>query len=89
MLPTSNVAAPNHSAVSRKTAVAYVRVSTSLQAEEGLSLDAQRATITAYCNAHDLRLLRIYADVESGAKSDKRGLEEALAVRAEVFVKLP
>lgn len=86
MLPTSNVAAPNRSAVSPKTAVGYVRVSTSMQAEEGLSLDAQRATITAYCNAHDLRLLRIYADVESGAKSDRRGLEEALAARAEVFV---
>lgn len=86
MLPTSNVAAPNRSAVSRKTAVGYVRVSTSMQAEAGLSPDAQRATVTAYCDAHDLRPLRIYADVESGATSDRRGLEGALAAPAEVFV---
>ena len=59
-----------------------------MQAEDGLSLDAQRAAITAYCTAHEYRLLRIYTDVESGAKCDRRGLEEALAARADVFVVL-
>lgn len=93
MITSSKVTVPNRSTdcpsgTARKTAVGYVRVSTSMQAEDGLSLDAQRATITAYCTAHDLRLLRIYADVESGAKADRRGLEEALAVRADVFVVL-
>ena len=88
MMPTSNVLVPNRSAEFRKSAVGSVRVSTSMQAEDGLSLDAQRAAITAYCNAHELRLLRIYTDVESGAKSDRRGLENALAVRADVFVVL-
>src|ERR1700736_4982536 len=78
----------NRSHEKRRTAVGYVRVSTSMQAEDGLSLDAQRAAITAYCNAHDYRLLRIYTDVESGAKSDRRGLEDALAARADVFVVL-
>ncbi len=78
----------NRSQDKRRTAVGYVRVSTSMQSEDGLSLDAQRAAIAAYCNAHDLRLLRIYADVESGAKSDRRGLEEALAARADAFVVL-
>jgi DNA invertase Pin-like site-specific DNA recombinase len=59
-----------------------------MQAEDGLSLDAQRAAITAYCTAHGFHLIRIYTDVESGAKSDRRGLEAALAARADVFVVL-
>ncbi len=88
MLPTSNIIVPHRSADLTKTAVGYVRVSTVTQAEDGLSLDAQRAAITAYCSAHDFRLLRIYTDVDSGAKSDRRGLEEALTVRADVFVVL-
>jgi DNA invertase Pin-like site-specific DNA recombinase len=88
MVPTSNVPDPNRSTEFRKTAVGYVRVSTSTQAEDGLSPDAQRAAITAYCHAHELRLLRIYTDVESGAKRDRQGLEQALTARADVFVVL-
>lgn len=88
MMPTSNVTCPNRSTEFRKTAVGYVRVSTSMQAEDGLPLDAQRAAITAYCNAHELRLPRIYTDVESGAKNDRPGPEEALTVRADVFAVL-
>ncbi len=72
----------------RRTAVGYVRVSTSMQAEDGLSLDAQRAAIAAYCSNHDLQLIRIYQDVESGAKSDRAGLRDALATKADVFVVL-
>ena len=37
-----------------------------MQAEHGLSLDAQRAVINAYCAANDLRLIRTFEDVESG-----------------------
>jgi DNA invertase Pin-like site-specific DNA recombinase len=59
-----------------------------MQAEDGLSLDAQRAAITAYCNTHDLRLMRIFEDVESGARSDRRGLQNALDAKADVFVVL-
>ena len=71
-----------------RTAVGYVRVSTSMQADDGLSLEAQRASIAAYCSSHDLRLIRIYQDVESGAKSDRAGLRDALATKADVFVVL-
>jgi DNA invertase Pin-like site-specific DNA recombinase len=59
-----------------------------MQADDGLSLDAQRAAITAYCSSHDPQLLRIYQDVESGAKCDRAGLQDALATQADVFVVL-
>lgn len=70
----------------RRTAVGYVRVSTTMQADDGLSLEAQRAAIAAYCSSHDLQLLRVYQDVESGARSDRTGLRDALASKANVFV---
>ena len=54
-----------------RTAVGYVRVSTSMQSEDGLSLDAQRATITNYCASNGLRLINIYQDVVSGDRPPK------------------
>lgn len=42
--------------------VGYVRVSTEDQAANGVSLDAQRSRITAYCTAHDAELVAIEAD---------------------------
>lgn len=42
----------------RRTAVGYVRVSTTMQADDGLSLEAQRAAIAAYCGSHDLQSKR-------------------------------
>lgn len=74
--------------VPSKTAVGYIRVSTTMQADEGLSLDAQRAAIEHYCAAHSLKLLSIYQDVESGGKADRSGLGKALSARADVFVVL-
>lgn len=71
-----------------RVAIGYVRVSTTMQAEDGLSLDAQRETIKNYCAAHGLKLFKIYEDVESGGKSDRAGLREALTQRADVFVVL-
>lgn len=34
--------------------VGYIRVSTDMQALEGISLDAQRARLQAYCTAQEL-----------------------------------
>src|SRR6185369_8501329 len=62
-----------------RTAVGYVRVSTDMQAVDGLSLDAQTATIEKYCAANGYQLIRIYRDVLSGAKEQRPGLQEALA----------
>lgn len=71
-----------------RTAVGYVRVSTDMQANDGLSLDAQRHAIQAYCSMQGQRLIKICQDVESGGKADRIGLAEALAIKADVVVVL-
>jgi DNA invertase Pin-like site-specific DNA recombinase len=63
-----------------RRAVGYVRVSTDMQAADGLSLDAQTAAIEQYCAAHGYSLIRVCKDVISGGKSERPGLAEALAV---------
>ena len=45
-----------------KTAIGYVRVSTQEQATEGVSLDAQRDKLRAYCKLNGLKLIDILAD---------------------------
>lgn len=72
----------------KRTAVGYVRVSTTMQADDGLSLDAQRDAIKSYCAAHNLTLKTIHSDVESGGKEDRKGLALALAEQVQVFVVL-
>lgn len=64
--------------VKSRRAVGYVRVSTDMQATDGLSLDAQTAAIEQYCSLHGLKLASIYKDVISGAKAERPGLKEAL-----------
>jgi site-specific DNA recombinase len=61
-------------------AVAYIRVSTEGQATEGVSLSAQRAKITAWCQVNDYELVGIFEDAGlSGASMDKRpGLAAAM-----------
>lgn len=52
-----------------------------MQANEGVSLEAQRAKITAYCIAMDLDLVAIVEDAGVSAKSlDRPGLRSALAM---------
>ncbi len=61
-------------------AVGYIRVSTEGQAEEGVSLEAQRAKLTAYAVAADLELVAIREDAGVSAKTLARpGLQAALA----------
>lgn len=61
-----------------RRAVGYIRVSTDMQATDGLSLDAQTAAIDHYCSAHGMKLVRLCKDVLSGAKADRPGLQGAL-----------
>src|SRR5688572_19829638 len=60
--------------------VGYVRVSTSDQAVDGVSLDAQREKVVRYCELHGLELLETFADEGiSGKRADNRpGLRSAL-----------
>jgi DNA invertase Pin-like site-specific DNA recombinase len=43
-------------------AIGYIRVSTVEQSTEGVSMDAQREKIAAYCCLNDLDLIAVYAD---------------------------
>lgn len=59
--------------------VGYVRVSTDIQANEGVSLEAQSEKLKAYCKLHDVELIGIYKDEGLSAKSLERpGLQSAL-----------
>jgi len=61
--------------------VGYIRVSTDQQATEGVSLEAQREKIRAYCQALDLQLVEICADNGFSAKTIERaGLSSALGL---------
>ncbi|MFK7730834.1 MAG: recombinase family protein [Pseudomonadales bacterium] len=59
--------------------VAYIRVSTQGQAEDGVSLDMQQTKIEAWCNLHDAELVGSFADKGiSGMKSDRPGFIQAV-----------
>ncbi len=62
-------------------AVAYIRVSTQGQAQDGVSLDAQRSKIEAWCVANDYELIAVHVDAGlSGGRADNRpSLQAALA----------
>lgn len=64
-----------------RQAIAYVRVSTDRQAQEGVSLEAQRERIAAWCTAHGVELGGVYVDAGlSGKRADNRPeLARALA----------
>src|SRR3990167_595772 len=58
--------------------IGYVRVSTDMQAQEGVSLDAQRERIRCYCKASGFKLVHL-AENDTSAKSlDRPGLAAAL-----------
>lgn len=60
--------------------IAYLRVSTSKQADHGVSLDAQRAKVEAYASLYDLDLLDVLVDAGASAKTlDRPALRDALA----------
>jgi site-specific DNA recombinase len=61
-------------------AIGYIRVSTQDQANEGISLEAQRARITSWCHANDYELVEIFEDAGlSGKDMDGReGIQAAM-----------
>ncbi len=62
-----------------KTYVAYIRVSTAKQGEQGSSLAEQRAAIEAYAGRHGLKITRWYEEVETAAKLGRRLFNQMLA----------
>jgi len=64
----------------RTRTVAYLRCSTASQANEGVSLEAQRAKAEAYAALYDLDLVAVEVDAGLSAKTlDRPGLQRALA----------
>mgnify|MGYP000049655448 CR=1 FL=1 len=60
-------------------AVAYYRVSTKMQADSGLGLEAQRSAIEGYCEMKGWEIFRRYADEGvSGGDDDRGGLNAAV-----------
>ena len=54
----------------------YVRVSTTSQAEEGYSIDEQKAKLSSYCDIKDWSVYKIYTDGGfSGSNTDRPALE--------------
>ena len=67
----------------RRTALGYARVSTDEQAREGVSLDAQRSRIRAYCEAKELELVDMLTDDGVSGKTLERPALRELVARCE------
>lgn len=59
--------------------VAYYRVSTGRQGKSGLGLEAQREAVKAYLNGGEWSIVAEFTEIESGKRSDRPALEQALA----------
>lgn len=65
---------------SAKTFVSYLRVSSRAQGDSGLGIEAQRADVARHVAACTGSVIAEYVEVESGKKSDRPKLAEALAL---------
>jgi len=61
-----------------KIVVAYYRVSTDRQGIRGLGIEAQQAAVEQYAQQTQSKILTEYREAESGRKSDRQQLREAL-----------
>jgi len=68
-------------------AIGYIRVSTQGQAEEGVSMAAQRAKIDAWCIANDMELVAVFEDagVSGGSMAGREGLHAAMKATTKVW----
>jgi len=63
----------------KKSALAYVRVSTQKQGASGFGLEAQRAAVEQFCREQGLELVAEYQEIESGRHNACPVLAKALA----------
>ena len=61
-------------AATNRTAIAYLRVSTEMQNESGLGLEAQLVTITDYANRNGITIVETVTEVQSGKSLRHRPL---------------
>ena len=59
-----------------KRCAIYIRVSTAMQRMEGWSLDAQRASLTAFARAQGWKVVGVYADEGKSARKRLKGRKE-------------
>lgn len=69
---------PSASVPTRQTAVGYLRVSTDMQEDSGLGLDAQRDQIQTYATQKGIEVVRWYRDTTSGTThvDQRQGLSQ-------------
>jgi DNA invertase Pin-like site-specific DNA recombinase len=60
--------------------VSYLRVSTNRQGKSGLGLEAQRAAVENYLDGGNWKLIDEFVEVESGRRTDRPRLADALAL---------
>jgi DNA invertase Pin-like site-specific DNA recombinase len=58
--------------------ISYLRVSTGRQSQSGLGIEAQRKAVEDFLNGGSWELAKEYVEVESGKKTDRSVLAEAL-----------
>ena len=58
--------------------ISYLRVSTDRQGRSGLGLEAQRTAVEDYLNGGQWKLIKEFVEVESGKRSDRPKLAEAI-----------
>ena len=75
---------PEGAAQTLKPVVAYYRVSTDRQGRSGLGLEAQQATVAAYCRQSSATVFESFTEIESGRRCDRKELAKALAVAKSV-----
>jgi DNA invertase Pin-like site-specific DNA recombinase len=75
-----------------RTAIAYIRVSTSKQANSGLGLEAQQAAVARFAAAEGFEIVQTFTEVQSGKDDDQKrpqlsaALQAARKARAPVLV---
>lgn len=71
-----------------KTAIAYIRVSTTQQGKSGLGLEAQQAALARFAEAEGFDLVQTFREVETGKGADALGRRPQLAAALKAAKKI-